>query len=32
MAWGHLRGILRLYCNLRRREYAALALNPAPTK
>jgi glycosyltransferase involved in cell wall biosynthesis len=31
-AWADLRGILRLYRKLRRKEYAALALNPAPTK
>jgi len=31
-AWGDLRGMLRLYRKLRRREYADLALNPAPTK
>jgi glycosyltransferase involved in cell wall biosynthesis len=31
-AWADLRGILCLYRKLRRREYAALALNPAPAK
>jgi glycosyltransferase involved in cell wall biosynthesis len=31
-ALADLRGILRLYRNLRHHQYAALALNPAPTK
>jgi glycosyltransferase involved in cell wall biosynthesis len=31
-AYADLRGILRLHRKLRRRQYAALALNPAPTK